>query len=240
MSINQFFEQWDFVDLTHPISESIPTWPNDPPVKIERKATIEKDGYALNQLVIGEQSGTHIGCPAHFLIDGRRAEQYEARELFVPTIVINVENRVLNHADYVLTIEDVLEWENVHGRLEAGHLLSVFTGWSRFWSDSERYLGIDNEGIPHFPGLGPEVTDFLVHERKVVGLGIDTHGIDTGNDNRFEANRILFRANCFHLENLANLDKLPHTGSILVIGMLPLVSGAGSPARILALVPKKV
>jgi kynurenine formamidase len=42
----------------------------------------------------------------------------------------------------------------------------------------------------------------------------------------------------WHIENLTNLKSLPATGALVFIGVLPLVDGSGSPARILALVPK--
>jgi kynurenine formamidase len=42
----------------------------------------------------------------------------------------------------------------------------------------------------------------------------------------------------WHIENLTNLKQLPATGALVFVGVLPLVDGSGSPARILALVPK--
>jgi kynurenine formamidase len=39
------------------------------------------------------------------------------------------------------------------------------------------------------------------------------------------------------LENLTKLELLPPTGTTLVIGLLRLAGGSGSPASVLALVP---
>jgi kynurenine formamidase len=77
-----------------------------------------------------------------------------------------------------------------------------------------------------------------VEERGVLGLGIDTAGIDGGASQTLEANRILLDNGRFHLENLTNLERLPARGAWLFIGALPLVGGSGSPARVLAWLPK--
>ncbi|MCG3771837.1 MAG: hypothetical protein JW384_03033 [Nitrosomonadaceae bacterium] len=91
----------------------------------------------------------------------------------------------------------------------------------------------------HFPGFGVEASEFLVNERKVVGIGLDTLGIDRGVDTHFPVHsNVTLPHNVWHIENLTNLKSLPPTGALVFIGVLPLVDGSGSPARILAMVPK--
>ena len=93
-------------------------------------------------------------------------------------------------------------------------------------------------GDLRFPGFGVEATKFLVDERKAAGLGIDTLGIDPGFAHDFPVHsQISHPAGLWHLENLQNLKQLPPLGAWLIVGVLPLVGGSGSPARVLALVP---
>ena len=90
----------------------------------------------------------------------------------------------------------------------------------------------------HYPGFGFEAASYLV-ARGVVGIGIDTLGIDRGVDLDFTVHRqVTLPKQVWHIENLTNLKHLPATGALVFVGVLPLVDGSGSPARILALVPK--
>lgn len=57
-------------------------------------------------------------------------------------------------------------------------------------------------------------------------------------DPPYPAHNLLHRDNCFGLASLANLDKLPAKGAILMAAPLKIKNGTGSPIRALALVPK--
>ena len=88
----------------------------------------------------------------------------------------------------------------------------------------------------HFPGFGSEATQFLIEQRNIKGVGIDTHGVDPGFDHSFNTNKMILKNNGFVLENLTNLDQLPATGITLIIGILKLTGGSGSPVSVLALI----
>jgi len=111
------------------------------------------------------------------------------------------------------------------------------TGWSSRWSDPATFLGLDTDGGKHFPGFGGAATDFLLAERNIAGVGIDTHGVDGGQDTELVVNRRVLEEPRLVLENLTNLDRLPTREVTLVIGILRLRGGAGSPASVLAFVP---
>ena len=88
------------------------------------------------------------------------------------------------------------------------------------------------------PGFGVDAARFLVEQRQVVGVGTDTLGIDPGCAADFPVHKqVTHPAGLWHLENLQNLRQLPALGAWVVVGVLPLVGGSGSPARVLALVP---
>ncbi len=229
---------WSVVDLTHKIKPGIPIWPGDPEYRLTPWATFEEDGYFLNEVAIGEHSGTHFGAPVHFHEGAPDASTFTAEDLVVPAVVIDASAAVGDHADYALSLDELVAWETEHGQIAAGSAVLLRTGWDRFWEDPDAYFGFDAEGGLHFPGFGAEAARFLVNERKVAGLGIDTHGIDPGADEEYIPNTEMLGAGGFHLENLTNLGSLPPTGAVLVIGALPIEGGSGGPARVIALAPK--
>ena len=81
------------------------------------------------------------------------------------------------------------------------------------------------------------MAQFLLSQRQIAGVGIDTHGVDPGQDDTFAINRLVLSQPRIVLENLTNLDQLPPTGTTLVIGVLRLLSGSGSPVAITAFIP---
>ncbi len=110
------------------------------------------------------------------------------------------------------------------------------TGWETRNADPVRYAG--EPGDLRFPGFGPDAARFLVDERGAVGLGVDTLGIDPGNVGDFVVHRqVSLVRGVWHLEGLQNLAALPPVGAWVFVGVLNLVDGSGSPARVLALVP---
>ena len=225
------------VDLTHVITPDMPVWPGDPKPTIKPMATVEKDGYFLNEFSIGEHSGTHFGAPAHFIEGGKTVDAIPADTFILPAVVIDISKKCKNNPDYSLTVEDILSWEKENGKIPEGSLVMAYTGWDEKWGDAKEFFGFDENGGMHFPGFSEEAVIFLMEKRGVKGLGIDTHGIDPGYDEEYKSNTALFERGGFHLENLANLGKLPPKGFYVFIGALPIKGGSGSPARVLALIP---
>jgi len=116
----------------------------------------------------------------------------------------------------------------------------MYTGWGRYWPDKVRYLGSDTPGDAktlHFPGFSKEAAEFLVKERAIDGVGIDTPSIDHGPSGDFIVHRILNGADLYGLENVANLDKLPPKGATLIALPMKIKGGTGGPVRIIALLP---
>lgn len=114
------------------------------------------------------------------------------------------------------------------------------TGWAAFWDDHRRFFGRNAKSGLHFPGFAGRTTRFLLNERKVAGVGTDTHGVDPGQDTAYRTNTQVLTQRRIVLENLDQLDQLdqlPATGTTLVIGVLKLRGGSGSPAAVTALVP---
>lgn len=225
------------VDLSQPIHPGIPLWPGDPPVEFEEVADFATYGYYLRRFSIGEHSATHMNASNSFVEGGKGIDAYPAESLVVPAVVIDIREKAAVNPDYALTVDDVLAWEKKYGKIPAGSLVILYTGWQDKWNDPLAFFNQDTEGGLHFPGFSAEATLFLFDERKVAGMGIDTHGVDPGQDETFFTNVEIAKRNAIALECLGNLDQLPPKGATLVIGVLRLQNGSGSPVSVMAFIP---
>jgi kynurenine formamidase len=224
-------------DLSHTIEPGIPLWPGDPPVVFHDEASIVKDGYYLRSFSMGEHSATHMNAASSFFEKGKSVDAYGVKELILPAVVIDARKSCSMNPDYRLTVKDIKDWEKLNGEIRAGALVILFTGWQDRWDDSARFFGADRADMMHFPGFGTDAARYLMGIRKASGLGIDTHGVDPGNDATFSVNSIVLEKDGIVLECLANLDKLPPAGTTVVIGALKLKNGSGSPVAVTALIP---
>ena len=225
------------VELSHPIHSAIPRWPGDPPIVFTQAADRNQDGYFLRAFSMGEHAATHLNAPLSFFAGGTGVDTIPPEALIRPAVVIDVREEAATNPDFTLSIEHVRAWEECHGRIAAGSLVLLCTGWGSLWDDPARFLGLDSAGQAHFPGFGADAAGFLLEERQVSGLGSDTHGIEPGWDAQFQVNRLALGAGALVLENLAQLEQLPPVGAVLIIGVLRLVGGSGSPAAVTALIP---
>ena len=142
-----------------------------------------------------------------------------------------------NNPDYQLTKQDVLDWEATNGQIAPGSFVILFTGWEDRWNDPKAFINQDAKGNLHFPGFAGDTTTWLLSDRQIAGVGIDTHGVDPGLDTSYATNTQIAQAHKIAIECMANLDQLPPTGSTLVLGPLQLQDGSGSPMSIMALIP---
>ncbi len=225
------------VDLSHVISVDIPLWPGDPPVELEPVANFEDDGYYLRRFSIGEHSATHMNAPNSFHDGAAGIDSYAPASLVVPAVVIDARAQAAADPDYQLSLADVSAWEARHGSVPAGAVVIMWTGWQDKWGDAAAFFNEDPDGNMHFPGFAGETTLYLLKERDVAGVGIDTHGVDPGLDEEYATNTEVLARGGIVLENLTNLQELPATGTTLVIGVLRLKDGSGSPVAVTAFVP---
>lgn len=224
------------VSLSHPISRRIPLWPGDPPVVFEDVASLDKDGYFLRRFSLGEHSATHMNAPNSFYAGGMGIDGYQPEDLVRPAVVIDVHGKTRSNPDYEISPQDIEAWERQHGLIEPGSVVLMYTGWQHLWNDPIAFFGQDAQGS-HFPGIGEAAIRFLLEQRQIAGVGIDTHGVDPGQSTAFATNHAVLAGNGIVLECLTHLDRLPAKGSTLVIGVLGLEGGSGSPASVMAFIP---
>lgn len=224
------------VHLSHVLAPGMPEWPGDPALRFEPVATLGTHGYALRGLAIGEHSGTHVNAPISLHVGGAAIDAYPAAALVAPAVLIDVSAAAARDADHRLSIDEIAAWEATHGAVPADAVVLLRSGWAARWNEPARFLNVGADGRLHFPGFSLAAAAFLLDQRGVAGLGIDTHGVDGGDAEAFAVNtRVLERPRLL-LENLANLEQLPAVGATIVVGALRLAGGTGSPAAVLAFV----
>ena len=231
------FRHLRIVSLSHPVSPRMPHWPGDPPVEFDYWSVVERDCYFLRRFSMGEHGGTHLTAPASYHPNGRTVDEYPPTELVRSAVVIDVCAQCQSDRDYALTAGDLLAWESRHGQVPPNSLTLLNTGWAGRWNDPAAYLGNGADGGLHFPGFSLEAATLLVNDRGAGGLGTDTPGLEPGSDAGLSASRLVLSRPRIVLENLANLDQLPPIGAIVIIGVLKLTGGSGSPAAITAFLP---
>lgn len=227
------------VDLTYPLNPDNPYWPGPAyfPFRLENIANLDRDGAFSNTYCTPEHLGTHLDAPNHFVKGQIPLDQIPLSQFFGPAVVLDLSEKVKADPDYQVGVADLKAWEQVHGLIPDGAIILAYTGWSRRWQDYGRYKNADSQGKLHFPGYSVEAAQFLVKERKIHGLGIDTLSVDYGPSQDFRVHQVVHGAGKYHLENVANLDKLPPKGAYLIVAPIKIQGGSGGQARIFALLP---
>ena len=241
----------DVVDLTQPLSERTPVirlpepFVNTPGLKVHEVSRYDERGpmWAWNWLEIGEHVGTHIDAPIHWVSgrDDRSVAEIPPQHLVAPAAVIDRSAESAEDPDYLLTVDDVHSFEREHGPLPEGGWLLLRTGWDSRAHDEELFLNASS-GTPQSPGIDATCARWLAEESPVVGVGVETVGIDAGSPGNFDppfpVHYFLLGAGRYGVTQLAILASRPPTGAVLIVAPLKLVGGTGSPVRALALVPR--
>jgi kynurenine formamidase len=223
------------VDLSAPLGPDTIMWPGAPAPSADVVATIADGGF-FARLVHGfEHSGTHLDAPCHMVEHTASVDEVPVSSLVAAVRVIDISAEIGDDADGLLSVDDVKAHEAEFGAIPPGSAVFLRTGWEDRNTDAVAYAG--PEGDLRFPGFGVAAAQYLV-DLGVVGLGIDTLGIDAGCANTFPVHReVSHPRGVWHLENLTNLKALPKSGAWVIVGVPKLVGGSGCPARVIALVP---
>ena len=250
-SLAELLASVDVIDLTQPLSEDTPVlrlpepFANTPGLTRHEISAYDDRGpaWAWYWLEIGEHVGTHFDAPIHWVTgrDGEDVASVPVERLVGPAVVIDKSAEAAEDPDYVLTVEDLRAFEAEHGPLPDGGWLLLRTGWDARAHDQAAFLNANETG-PHTPGFDAECAEHLATETGLAGVGVETVGTDAGAahsfDPPFPVHHFVLGAGRYGLTQLANLERLPPTGAVLIVAPLKLVGGTGSPARVLALVPR--
>jgi kynurenine formamidase len=231
---------------TTPIIQLPPPFANTPGFQSHLISNYDKKGPAWywNWFTTGEHVGTHFDAPCHWVTgkDKGCVDQIAASQFVGPAVVLDVTADVAKSVDFIATKETILAWEQQHGRVPKNAWVILHTGWASRASDSKTFLNVGDDKRPHYPGFGKDSAEFLTTEREVLGVGTEAVGTDAavgaGATPPFPNHSIMHGAGKFGLTQLANVDKLPAAGALIIATPLKIEHGSGSPVRVIAIKPK--
>jgi len=222
------------VDMSHAWGEDFPVFrPFVEPPKFTQVASVEKEGYNTLIITMDEHSGTHMDGPKHFDNGQLATDEIPAENLIAPLVIVRIADRAQKDLDALLTYDDLRKWESRHGRIPDGAVVAMDCGWSSRINDPERIFNRDTDGKPHFPGIGWDAAEFLATSRNIVGVATDSPSLDSGANNYIDprAHKYLLPTGHYGIEWAANVDKLPESGAMTVIGLMKHKGGFAGPVR---------
>jgi kynurenine formamidase len=239
------FPSGELVDLSHAYDASTIFWPTADPYRLEKVADGMTPGgyyYAANNLFTSEHGGTHIDSPVHFAQGRLTVDRIPLENLVGSAVIVDVTAEAAGNADYQVTSADLQRTEQQDGEIPEGAIVLIRTGFSRRWPDAAAYLGTAERGAAavaklHFPGLHPDAARWLLANRRIKALGIDTASIDYGQSAQYESHRALFERDIPAFENLTALERLPRRGAMVIALPMKIGGGSGAPLRAMAVLP---
>lgn len=228
-----------FVDLTHTFSPLTPVWKGFGPATFSAAAdpatgrayTVEKDGFRAFFYSMVGQYGTHIDPPAHFDVDGKTLDQIPLKQMILPLVVFDITPMLKTDPNHALSVDDIKAWEDNNGRVPAGSFAALRTDMYKDWdSNPERF-----KRAP-FPAWSLDAIRFLYEQRGIVANGHESTDTDITEDLRSET--WLLKHGHWQIEVMANLDKVPQRGAIIVVSWPKPEHGLGFPARAFAILPE--
>ncbi len=231
------------IDLTYSFSEDTIFWPTAEDFKLEVAFAGQTEKgyyYTANNFCTAEHGGTHIDAPIHFYKDRNTVDEIPLERLIGQGVVIDVSEKCAADRDYLVNQGDFVAWEKAHGIQLDDFIVLIRTGFGKHWPDRLKYLGTDERGpgaVPklHFPGLHPDAAKWLVENRSIKAIGLDTPSIDFGQSTDFMSHVILYEQNIPAFENVANLDQLPDKDFTVIALPMKIKGGSGGPLRIIAM-----
>lgn len=219
------------IDLTHTLSDTIPTWNMSCGFRTETKLDYHRcdgpDKFRVQQLTMHAGIGTHMDAPAHIIPGGNTIESMELHKLATTCVVIDVSQHA--YPTFSVTKNHILKFENQFCDLPNESFVIFYTGWSKHWKAPAQY-----HNQHQFPSVGRDAAELLL-ERDIAGLGIDTLSPDRPSDG-FSVHQLLLGQNKYIVENVANATLLPATGSYTLALPIKAQGATESPVRLVGLV----
>ena len=228
----------EFVDLTHSFSPITPVWSGfgqatmspatDP--KTHLPYTLETNGFRATVFSMVGQYGTHVDPPAHFSASGMTLDQIPLKQMILPLVVFDMTPIIATDPNHTWSVDDIKAWEKVHGVVPAGSFAALRTDMYKDWDSNPNRF----KRAP-FPAWSLAAITFLYEERKVMATGHEA--MDTDTTDTMDSETWILKHNHYQIEMMANLDKAPATGAVIVVTWPKVEKGFGFPARAFAILP---
>jgi kynurenine formamidase len=227
-----------FVDLTHSFGPETPVWSGfgqakfapaaDP--KTHKPYTIRDDGFHATFYEMVGQYGTHVDPPAHFDEKGITMDEIPLKQMILPLIVLDDTPYLAKDPDHAFSVADLKTWEKKHGRIPPRAFVALRTDMYKDWNENPERFKREK-----FPAWAFETIKFLYEQRGVIATGHESMDTDT-TDKMLSETYILQRGH-YQIEVMANLDKVPPKGALIVVTWPKVRKGLGFPARAFAVLP---
>ena len=227
-----------FVDLTHSFGPDTPVWSGFGQAKFSPAAdpkthepyTIPKDGFRTTYYEMVGQYGTHVDPPAHFAENGITMDKIPLKDMILPLVVLDDTPYLAKDPNHAFSLDDLEAWEGQHGRVPKGAFAALRTDMYKDWdADAERF-----KRSP-FPAWSLETIKFLYEQRGMTATGHES--MDTDTTDKMDAETYILQHGHYQIEVMANLDKVPPTGALIVVSWPKVRNGLGFPARAFAILP---
>ena len=221
------------IDLTYPIAENMPMYPNTDAPTLHVVYNHEEHGFMETYISMFSHTGTHIDAPAHLYANGLTLDKYPVEQFAGKALVVDC--RKLEKGEKI----SMPLLEEKGSALHEAEFILFLTGQSRLWGHLDYFVD--------FPILSQEVVEWI-NLRKLKGIGIDAPSFDPVKFGEMEQaadelhnHRAILKTN--HTLLLENLRKLEEIGNeLFTLYALPLntQNADGAPARIIAICPLSI
>lgn len=214
--MNNWYDNW--TDITYPIAEGCPSWPDQPPVRFETISHLHcGDAARVSILHLSAHTNTHMDAPNHFLADGKGIDHFPIAVGMGPARVASLQPQG------EIRPKDLEAYEARTRPVEAGERLLLRTQNSDdYWPGKpfdKSYLAIGNAAA-----------DWLA-ERKIKLVGVDYLSVGPY-ETTIYTHQSLLSANIWIVEGL-DLSKTEEGEYELICLPLNLSGCDGSPVRAL-------
>jgi len=204
-------------DVSVRISPQMPVWPGDPPVQIERVASISKgDSANVTQLSLGAHTGTHVDAPYHFIEKGLRVDQLPLNTLIGSAYVLEIHPK-----ERTITATDL----GSLGLPSTVQRLLIKTDNSSLWEGG--LLEFEKD----FIHLSRDAARWIV-KRGIKLIGVDYLSVDGFDSEDHAVHHTLLEAGVVIIEGL-NLSQVAQGVYQLYCLPLKIADSEGAPARVI-------
>lgn len=237
-------KKYRWVELSHSLNNDSPYWAGIPEGSVELSKTCFDWGNEMLECLIQTfkfpgQFGTHIDFPGHFAKGHDLSEKYGVEDLIFPLCVVDVSEKVKQNPEYVVTTEDIKEYEKQYGAIPDGAFVALRTDWSKKWPDMAALSGTDEEGNEHFPGWSLEALKYIYEERNAAANGHEALDTDASavaaRAGDLICERYVLEQDKLQVEVLKNLDQVAPAGAVILVSYPRIEGATGLPARVWAI-----
>lgn len=229
----------EIVDLSHPVSPTTPHWAGFDALTERVIYNFEEHRFLAKEYTLVGQYATHIDAPIHFYEGGRYLHELDLSEAILPLIVIDKSEEASQNPNYYITEIDIIEFESKYGTIPSGSFVALRTDWCK---RVENFDNIDEDGVANYPGWSLEACKFLIEKRNISAIGHETSDTDASILTRqagwLDVETYVLSKDIYQVELMANLDKMPAVGGIIIVGYPNIVNGTGFTARCIGIKTK--